>query len=49
MFDLCFLHAGCPLKGMHLKIEGAGREVEDLLDKSMHVLDVYFLRAGGPL
>ncbi len=49
VLDLCFLHAGGPLQGVHLKIEGAGREVVDLLNKSMHVLDLCFLRAGDPL
>jgi hypothetical protein len=34
---------------MHLKIEGAGREVDDPLNKSMDVLDLCFLRAGAPL
>jgi hypothetical protein len=49
VLHLCLRHEGGPLKGMHLKIEGAGGEVDDLLNKSMHVLDLCFLRAGGPL
>jgi hypothetical protein len=35
--------------GVDLKVGGAGREVDDLLNKSMHVLDLCFLLAGSPI
>ncbi len=36
-------------EGVHFQDEGAGREVVDTLNKSMHVFDLCFLRAGAPL
>jgi hypothetical protein len=46
--DLCFLLAGVPLQGVHLKVEGTGQDVDHCLNKSMNVVDLCFLRAGDP-